>query len=56
MYDNLEQFQEYIYHPQNYPKYYLLSPKEQVLLYYYEHLDDIDQNTLLGYMFAKLKI
>lgn len=54
MYDILEQFQEYIYHPHNYSKYCTLSPNEQVLLYYFEHLDNIDQYTLLKYMYAKL--
>ena len=54
MYDILEQFQKYIYHPHNYSKYCPLSPNEQVLLYYFEHLDNIDQYTLLKYMYTKL--
>lgn len=55
MYIDPEDFQQYIYAEENNSRYCLLSPREQILLYYFEHLDENDQRTILGYIWAKVK-
>lgn len=55
MYISPEDFQNYIYSENNINRYRLLSPEEQILLFYYEHLDENDQLTLLGYIWSKIK-
>lgn len=56
MYIDPEDFQKYIYNEKNRRKYRRLSPEEQVRLYFFEHLDDNDQRTLLGYIWSKINL
>lgn len=54
MYIDPEDFQQYIYAKENKSRYCLLSPRQQILLFFFEHLDQNDQETVLGYIWAKL--
>lgn len=55
MYIDPEEFQQYIYSEEHKSRYQHLTPKEQILLYYFEHLDENDQRTLIGYIWTKVK-
>ncbi len=54
MYIDPEDFQQHILAEEDGHRYSALSPGEQILLFYFEHLDENDQKTLLGYIWAKM--